>query len=117
MFLHRLQLWAKEWQTGGGIERVLDALAFFVRLILIEDLKGAVGLDSIRLHFWETVEKAKLDKKVMQHLGATANWNNVGQVYPRSLDFEVVSLLVRLIICSIKFRKNTENYGRARASW
>ena len=45
----------------------------------------------------ESATKAqKLDQKVMEHLGAPANWENVGQVYPRSLDFEVVSLLVRL---------------------
>ena len=31
----------------------------------------------------------------MEHLGAPSNWENVGQVYPRSLDFEVVSQLVR----------------------
>ena len=32
----------------------------------------------------------------MEYLGATSNFENVGQVYPRSLDFEVISLLVRL---------------------
>ena len=32
----------------------------------------------------------------MEYLGAPANWESVGQVYPRSLDFEVISLLVRL---------------------
>ena len=63
-------------------------------------------LDSIRLHFWETVKRLiSLIKKVMQHLGATANWNNVGQVYPRSLDFEVVSLLVRLSSAPSSFAK------------
>jgi len=39
---------------------------------------------------------AELDKKLMEHLGATSNFENVGQVYPRSLDFEVISLLVRM---------------------
>jgi adenylosuccinate lyase len=41
----------------------------------------------------------------MHHLGATANWENVGQVYPRSLDFEVVSLLVRLGSAPASFAK------------
>ena len=39
----------------------------------------------------------------MDHLGATANWENVGQVYPRSLDFEVISLLVRLAAAPANF--------------
>jgi len=33
---------------------------------------------------------------LMEHLGATSTFENVGQVYPRSLDFEIISLLVRL---------------------
>jgi hypothetical protein len=41
----------------------------------------------------------------MEHLGATANWQNVGQVYPRSLDFEVVSILVRLSAAPSSFAK------------
>jgi adenylosuccinate lyase len=41
----------------------------------------------------------------MEHLGAPANWENVGQVYPRSLDFEVVSLLVRLSSAPASFAK------------
>jgi adenylosuccinate lyase len=46
---------------------------------------------------------AELDRRLMEHLAATANWENVGQVYPRSLDFEVVSLLVRLAAAPANF--------------
>ena len=104
---------------GEELERVLDALASLCATYPYRGLKGAVGTRLDQVTLLGDCEKAvQLDKKVMQHLGATANWNNVGQVYPRSLDFEVVSLLVReLIICSVQLCKNSENYGRARASW
>jgi adenylosuccinate lyase len=60
-------------------------------------IKGAVGtrLDQVTL-LGSAKRAEQLDQKVMHHLGATSNWENVGQVYPRSLDFEVISLLVRL---------------------
>ena len=48
-------------------------------------------------------KQSNLIKKVMENLGATGSWENVGQVYPRSLDFEVVSLLFRSSIGSGKF--------------
>jgi adenylosuccinate lyase len=59
-------------------------------------------LDQVTL-LGDEEKAADLDRKVMDHLGATANWENVGQVYPRSLDFEVVSLLVRLAAAPANF--------------
>jgi adenylosuccinate lyase len=61
-------------------------------------LKGAVGtrLDQISL-FERNAEKARaLDEKVVTYLGLPAALDAVGQVYPRSLDFRVVSVLVDL---------------------
>ena len=88
--------WAKNGKLGGGI-RGSRRSRFSLCDLSLSRLEGCCGtrLDQVTLlGDWEKADQ--LDKKVMQHLGATANWNNVGQVYPRSLDFEVVSLLFRL---------------------
>lgn len=58
-------------------------------------LKGAVGtgLDQITL-FGGDVEKAReLERRVLAYLGLPCSLNAIGQVYPRSLDFKVVSVL------------------------
>ena len=52
----------------------------------------------------------------MAHLGAPANWESVGQVYPRGLDFEVVSVLIRLSAAR-QFCQDLADHGRARAAW
>ena len=72
-------------------------------------IKGAVGTRLDQVTLLGSAKKAEqLDQKVMHHLGATANWENVGQVYPRSLDLEVVSLLVRLASAPSSFAKPLE---------
>lgn len=91
---------------GEELERVLDALSSLCVTYPYRGLKGAVGtrLDQVTL-MGDTKQAEELDKKIMEHLGATANWQNVGQVYPRSLDFEVVSILVRLSAAPSSFAK------------
>ncbi|MCC5848897.1 MAG: adenylosuccinate lyase [Verrucomicrobia bacterium] len=64
----------------------------------VRGLKGAVGtqLDQLTL-FDGDVEKVRaLEERVVDHLGFSRLLHNVGQVYPRSLDFDVVSCLVQL---------------------
>ncbi len=82
---------------GEELERSLESLTRLCATYPYRGLKGAVGtrLDQVTLLGSEE-KAAELDKKLMEHLGATANFENVGQVYPRSLDFEIVSLLVRV---------------------
>jgi adenylosuccinate lyase len=61
----------------------------------VRGLKGATGtqLDSLTL-FGGSAEKVRdLEARFLSHLGFSASLGNVGQVYPRSLDFEVVSAL------------------------
>jgi len=61
-------------------------------------LKGATGtqLDQLTL-FGKDADKVRaLEKKVLQHLGFKECLDAVGQIYPRSLDFEVVSALYQL---------------------
>ncbi len=82
---------------GEELERSLESLTRLCATYPYRGLKGAVGtrLDQVTLLGSEQ-KAAKLDQKLMEHLGATSNFENVGQVYPRSLDFEIISLLVRL---------------------
>ncbi len=61
-------------------------------------LKGAVGtqLDQLSLFEGDATKVAELEKRVVTHLGIGNQLDNVGQVYPRSLDFQVVSQLCAL---------------------
>ncbi len=61
----------------------------------VRGLKGAVGtqLDQLTLMGGAAAKVATLEERVLKHLGFKASLGAVGQVYPRSLDFEVVSAL------------------------
>ncbi len=61
----------------------------------VRGLKGAVGtqLDQLTLLGGVAQKAADLESRVLKHLGFHASLGAVGQVYPRSLDFEVVSVL------------------------
>jgi len=61
----------------------------------VRGLKGAVGtqLDQLTLLGGAAQKVADLEARVLKHLGFHASLTAIGQVYPRSLDFEVVSLL------------------------
>lgn len=61
-------------------------------------LKGAVGtqMDQLSLFGGDAGKVAELERRVTAHLGLPAVCENVGQVYPRSLDFRVVSVLAEL---------------------
>ena len=53
-------------------------------------------MDQVSLFNGDTEKVAALDEQVREHLGLPKAWTNVGQVYPRSLDFRVISTLVDL---------------------
>ncbi len=91
---------------GEELERCVESLSRLCANYPYRGLKGAVGtcLDQITL-LGSPEKAADLDRRVMTHLGAPANWENVGQVYPRSLDFEVVSLLNRIAAAPSSFSK------------
>jgi len=61
----------------------------------VRGLKGAVGtqLDQLTLMGGKADKVAKLEARVLKHLGFQGTLFAVGQVYPRSLDFEVVTAL------------------------
>ena len=71
----------------------------------VRGLKGAVGtqLDQLTLLGGRTDKVADLEARVLKHLNFPASLFAVGQVYPRTLDFEVVSALHQLGACAASF--------------
>lgn len=61
----------------------------------VRGLKGAVGtqLDQLTLLGGRADKVNELENRVLKHLGLPASLDAVGQVYPRGLDFDVVSAL------------------------
>ncbi len=76
----------------GAYDRIEDLLA---RLPL-RGIKGPVGTQQDQLDLLGSSEKVgELERAIAQHLGFAHTLTNVGQVYPRSLDLDVVSALVQ----------------------
>ncbi|MFC4012134.1 adenylosuccinate lyase [Nonomuraea purpurea] len=63
----------------------------------LRGLKGPVGTaqDMLDLLGGDRAKLAELEERLAAHLGFTRRLTSVGQVYPRSLDFEVVTALVQ----------------------
>ena len=81
--------------------RLQDLLARYP----VRGLKGAVGtqLDQLTLLGGDAHKVADLESRVLRHLGFRASLQAVGQVYPRSLDFDVVSALHQLAAAPASF--------------
>ncbi|MCF7551603.1 adenylosuccinate lyase [Pseudonocardia sp. WMMC193] len=64
----------------------------------LRGIKGPVGTaqDMLDLLDGDAGKLAQLETRVAEHLGFAGVFTSVGQVYPRSLDHEVTSLLVQL---------------------
>ncbi len=71
----------------------------------VRGLKGAVGtqLDQFTLLGGKADKVAKLEARVIKHLGFKGALFAVGQVYPRSLDFEVVTALHQIGAAAASF--------------
>ncbi|NYD40335.1 adenylosuccinate lyase [Nocardioides panaciterrulae] len=78
-----------------GLERVEDLLARYP----LRGIKGPMGTaqDMLDLLDGDAGRLAELEQRVAAHLGFDRVLTSVGQVYPRSLDFDVVSSLVQLV--------------------
>jgi adenylosuccinate lyase len=65
----------------------------------LRGVKGPVGTaqDMLDLLGGDAAKLAELEAQVAAHLGFSRVLTSVGQVYPRSLDFDVVSALVQLV--------------------
>ncbi|MEY3395330.1 MAG: hypothetical protein RL346_1566 [Verrucomicrobiota bacterium] len=88
----RIAMFGEELLSGLGVlETIISGYA-------VRGLKGAVGtqMDQLSLFQGDAAKVAELEGRIVSHLGISHQWNNVGQVYPRSLDFRVVSILTEL---------------------
>jgi adenylosuccinate lyase len=87
----------KRFANAG--EELLQALRRVEELLArypLRGIKGPVGTQQDMLDLLGTAERvAALEEAVATHLGFEATLTNVGQVYPRSLDLDVVSALVQ----------------------
>ena len=86
---------------ASAADELLVAIARLEELIdryPLRGIKGPVGTSQDMLDLFGGQEKrlAGLEAEVAQHLGFRRVLTSVGQVYPRSLDYEVVSALVQL---------------------
>ena len=78
-----------------GVARVEELLERYP----LRGIKGPMGTsqDMLDLLDGSTASLAQLEERVAAHLGFSEALTSVGQVYPRSLDFDVVSSLVQLV--------------------
>ncbi|MDO4631239.1 MAG: adenylosuccinate lyase [Corynebacterium sp.] len=77
-----------------AIERVENLLSRYP----LRGIKGPMGTaqDMLDLMGGDEAKLAELESRIADHLGFTRVFDSVGQVYPRSLDFDAVSALVQL---------------------
>lgn len=80
---------------GEELLYAVERLRSFLGAYPARGLKGAVGtqLDMLTLFDGDSLKVERLEASILRHLGLPEKWDAVGQVYPRSLDFETVSLL------------------------
>ncbi len=78
-----------------GLERVEELLARYP----LRGIKGPMGTaqDMLDLLDGDGTKLADLESRVAAHLGFERVLTSVGQVYPRSLDFDVLSAVVQLV--------------------
>lgn len=74
----------------------------------LRGIKGPVGTqqDMLDLFQGDASKLDALDRRVAEHLGFDACLDSVGQVYPRSLDFDVVSTLTQLSSAPANFARS-----------
>jgi adenylosuccinate lyase len=91
-FGKRLAMFGEELLLSFGLLEQLIA-AYPVR-----GLKGAVGtqMDQVSLFDGDAKKALDLEDLIVSHLGIQKKFDNVGQVYPRSLDLRTVGLLTEL---------------------
>ena len=95
----RLAMFGQELQLA--FQRIDELLQRYP----VRGLKGAVGtqLDQLTLLGGDSAKVDQLEARVIKHLGFHASLSAVGQVYPRSLDFEVTTALHQLGAAAASF--------------
>ncbi len=97
----RLASIGEELMVGFG--RLEDLIARYP----LRGIKGPVGTQQDMLDLFEgdAAKLAQLDQQIAERLGFGTCFDSVGQVYPRSLDFDVVSALVQLSSAPANFAR------------
>ncbi len=92
---------------GQEMLLAMDGLDYFISRYPVRGLKGAVGtqLDQLTLFRGDAAKVIALEGQVLAHLGMGQVMMAVGQVYPRSLDFAVVSAVFQLACGPASFAK------------
>ena len=80
---------------GQEMRLAFERLDGLIARYPVRGLKGAVGtqLDQLTLFGGRADKVASLESRMLRYLGLPASLTCVGQVYPRGLDFEVVTAL------------------------
>ena len=83
----------------------------------LRGIKGPVGTaqDMLDLLDGDSDKLDELEDRVAAHLGFNHVFTSVGQVYPRSLDYDVVTALVQLAAGPVVVRDDRAPHGRQRA--
>ena len=86
-----------------GLQRIEDLIARYP----LRGIKGPVGTqqDMLDLFDGDTSKLDSLDQRIAENLGFDACFHSVGQVYPRSLDFDVMSALTQLSSAPANFAR------------
>ena len=83
---------------GQELLLALDSLSALIATYPVRGLKGAVGtqMDQLSLLDGDSAKLEQLESLVVKHLGIPRRLDNVGQVYPRSLDLRTVGVLLEI---------------------
>jgi len=83
---------------GEDMLLALEGVDQLIERYPVRGLKGAVGtqLDQLTLFRGDAVKVVELEVRLLSHLGIARTLIAPGQVYPRSLDFSVLSALYQL---------------------
>lgn len=97
----RIAMFGEEMLIG------VEALNTLIASYPARGLKGAVGtrLDQITLFNGDASKARALEDRILHHLGISGSLDAVGQVYPRSLDLQVVSTLTHVASGAGSFAK------------
>jgi adenylosuccinate lyase len=90
---------------GEELLLALETIEGLLSRYPLRGLKGPVGTqqDQLDLLGGDPSRLLVLERAVARHLGFARVLDNVGQVYPRSLDFEVVSVLLQSVAAPSSF--------------
>lgn len=83
---------------GQELLLAVERMETLIQSYPVRGLKGAVGtqVDQLTLFDGDSEKVRQLEEKIIKHLGFASVLKSVGQVYPRSLDFDVISALYQL---------------------